>query len=373
LPDEARLGLAFLVSLIATSALTPGAIRLATRMEFYDRPVGYKAHAAPTAYLGGAALIVGFVLAASLTSVDRSLLAPIAAGAVGLAVLGTLDDRMTVRPRHRLAAEAGAATLLWAAGAGWGFLSSGFEQLVLTVIWVVAFTNAFNLMDNMDGAGASVGAVCAAGIAGLAISLSDVAVAALALALCGACVGFLPFNLRSAGPARIFLGDGGSMPIGFLLAALTMNVAVHERLGWPVLLVGGMLLGALVLDTTLVIVSRSRRGVALVTAGRDHLTHRLHARLASAGWVAATLVLAQAAVAGLAVAALHAGRTAIVATAVGCLSLGAAVIALLESPGWAPVFPDLAEAAAQRETASEALAQRETAGEAFVGARETAR
>ena len=336
MPDETRLAVALLISLIATSALTPVAIRVAVRTGFFDRPLGYKAHTAPTAYLGGAAVIVGFVLAASLTSVDRSLLAPIAAGAVGLAILGAVDDRISVRPRHRLAAEAAAATLLWAFGAGWGFLSSEFEQLVLTVIWVVAFTNAFNLMDNMDGAGSSVGAVCAAGIAALSLSVSDVAVAALALALCGACLGFLPFNLRSGGPARIFLGDGGSIPIGFLLAALAMNMPVDERLGWSLLPVAGMVLGVLVLDTTLVVVSRRRRGVPLVTAGRDHLTHRLLARLGSERAVALTLVVAQAAVGALAVAVLHAGRTAIIVAALGCLSLAAAIIALLESPRWTP-------------------------------------
>lgn len=356
MPDEARLAAAVFISLSATWAVTPVAIWVAARTGFVDRPVGYKAHAAPTACLGGAAVISGFVLAAALTSADRSLVGPIAAGAVALAVLGAVDDRVTVRPRHRLAAEVGAATLLWAFGVGWGFLGSGFEQLVLTVIWVVAFTNAFNLMDNMDGAGSSVAAVCAAGIAAIAISLSDVAVAALALALCGACLGFLPFNLRSAGPARIFLGDGGSMPIGFLLAALTVNLPVDEQLGWPVLPVAGMVLGVLVLDTMLVIVSRTHRGASLATGGRDHLTHRLRTKLRSAGAVALTLVLAQAAVAALAVAALHLGRTAIIVAALGCLSLGAAIIALLESPGWTPVFPDWADAPVQPEIAREALA-----------------
>jgi UDP-GlcNAc:undecaprenyl-phosphate/decaprenyl-phosphate GlcNAc-1-phosphate transferase len=357
LPDEVRLTAALAVSLVVAGALTPVAIRVAARTDFFDRPRGYKSHGSPIPYLGGAAVMIGFLVGALLTK-DHSLLAPIAASAVGLAILGTIDDKVTVRPRWRLVAEVGAATALWGFGAGWGFLGDGFEQLVLTVIWVVAFTNAFNLMDNMDGSGASVGAVCAAGIAAAALSFSNIAVAAIALALCGACMGFLPFNLRSGAPARIFMGDGGSMPVGFLLAALTMNIPIEGRLGWPVLLVAGMLLGVLVLDTMLVIVSRTRRGISLATGGQDHLTHRLRARLGSPRLVALALVAAQAAVATLAIATVHAGRTTIIVAALGCLAFGAAIVARLESPGWSPVFPDWVDATPER------------AGDALVGVRD---
>ncbi len=355
MPDELRLAAAFLLAAGAGLVLTPVALRVALRTGWLDRPVGYKAHAAPTAYLGGAAVMVAFLAAAALTTSDRELFAPIAAGAVALAILGAIDDKITVRPRWRLVAEAGAATLLWVSGVGWEFLSSDFEQLVLTVIWVVAFTNAFNLIDNMDGAGASVGAVCAAGIAALTLSLSSVGLAVIALALCGACLGILPFNLRKAGPARIFLGDGGSMPVGFVLAALAMNIPVEAGLGWPVLLVAGMLLGVLVLDTALVIVSRTRRRISLATGGRDHLTHRLFTRLGSARAVAVALVVSQAAVAALAIATLHLGRTEIIVAAIGCLSIGAAAIVRLESPGWTPVFPDWVDPSAPHDAAGDIL------------------
>jgi UDP-GlcNAc:undecaprenyl-phosphate/decaprenyl-phosphate GlcNAc-1-phosphate transferase len=355
LPDEVRLAAAFLLAAGIACALTPVAIRVALRTGWLDRPVGYKAHVSPTAYLGGAAVMVGFLVAAGLTTTDPDLFVPLAAAAVGLAVLGAIDDKVTVRPRWRLIAEVAAATLLWGLGVGWEFLSSGFEQLLLTIIWVVAFTNAFNLMDNMDGAGATVGAVCSAGIAALAVSESAIGLAAVALAVCGACLGFLPFNLRARGPARIFLGDGGSMPLGFILAALAMNISVEGHLGWPVLLVAGMLLGVLVLDTVLVIVSRTRRGISLATGGRDHLTHRLRTRLGSARAVALTIAVAQAGVATLAVAVLHMGRTEIIVAALGCLAFGAAAIARLESPGWTPVFPEWADASAPHDAAAEVL------------------
>jgi UDP-GlcNAc:undecaprenyl-phosphate/decaprenyl-phosphate GlcNAc-1-phosphate transferase len=338
LSDEVRVVGAVLVSLVAVSALTPFAIRLAERTSFYDNPVGYKAHAAPTAYLGGAAVLGGFILAALLFGHGLGRFLPIVACALALSAIGTLDDRMAVKPSYRLLAGAGAATVLWLSGLGWSFLDSRFEELVLTSLWVVAFTTSFNLLDNMDGAASSVGSICAAAIAGLSLVEGDAVLAAFALALAGACAGFLRYNLRPGGPARIFLGDGGSMPIGFVLAAATMNVPVDERLGWPVLLVAGMLLAIPVLDTLLVVVSRTRRGVSLVTAGRDHLTHRLHMRM-SARTVALALGLLQAAVALLAIGALQLGRTAIIVAALSCLALGGMIVAALETPAWATARP----------------------------------
>src|SRR5918992_1272776 len=122
LPDEARLLGAVLVSLLAVWVLTPLAIRLAHRTRFYDHPVGYKAHPAPTAYLGGAAVLAAFLLAVAPFGGGLSRFGPVVACAVVLAALGTLDDRIGVPPTYRVLAEIGAAVVLWATGLGWGFL-----------------------------------------------------------------------------------------------------------------------------------------------------------------------------------------------------------------------------------------------------------
>jgi UDP-GlcNAc:undecaprenyl-phosphate/decaprenyl-phosphate GlcNAc-1-phosphate transferase len=348
LPDEARLIGAVLVSLTTVWILAPLALRLAVRTAFYDHPVAFKAHAAPTAYLGGAAVICGFLVAALLFGDGLSRFAPVLACALGLCVVGTLDDRFPVRPRYRILGEVVAAAILWHYGLGWSFLSSRFEELVLTTIWVVGFTNAFNLMDNMDGAASTVAAVCAAGLAGQALVGGDAVLAALSLALSGACVGFLRYNLRPGAPARIFLGDGGSLPIGFIVAAAAMSIPVDERLGWPVLLIGAMLLGLPVLDTLLVVVSRTRRGVSVATGGLDHLTHRLHTRLASARVVAAALALAQAGVSLLAIAAAQVGRTTIIVAALSSLAVGAGIVRVLEQPAWATPHRHAAEPLVRR-------------------------
>ena len=336
MPDEVRLVGALVVSFGAVLGLTPLAIRIASRTGFYDRPRGYKAHRAPTAYLGGAAVIGGFALSALLLSGDALHYLPLVGCAVGLWVLGTVDDRVNVRPRNKILAEVAAGIVLWASGLGWAFPSSGFEELLLTIVWVVAFTNSFNLMDNMDGVAGTVGAACAAGVAGVALADGDVALAALTLALAGSCLGFLPYNLRPGGrPARIFLGDGGSLPLGLVLAGATMQIPVPGSLGWAALLAGGLLLGILVLDTLLVIVSRTRRGVSLATGGRDHLSHRLRTRLGSTWAIAIALAATQVGVSTLAIIAVQTSPAAIVMVATTCLAAGAAAIALLETPGWA--------------------------------------
>jgi UDP-GlcNAc:undecaprenyl-phosphate/decaprenyl-phosphate GlcNAc-1-phosphate transferase len=338
LPDEARLAGAFGVALIAVCVLTPLARRIAVRTAFYDHPVGYKSHRNPTPYLGGAAVLGGFLVAALLFADGATRFAAILCCAVGLGVLGTIDDRVTVRPSFRVLGELVAAAVLWAVGLGWSFPGgSGFEELVLTVAWVVGFTNAFNLMDNMDGAASTVAAACAVGIAGQALVGHDVAVAALALALAGACIGFLRDNLRPAAPARIFLGDGGSMPIGFIVAAAAMNIPAGPGLGAPIVLVGALLLAMPVLDTLLVVVSRTRRHVPISTAGRDHLTHRLRARLGSPRSVAAVLALAQVVVSLCAIAAARDGRATVAALALTVFALGVAVVTELERRPWRPV------------------------------------
>lgn len=279
--------------------------------------------------------MAGFLLAVVALVGDLSRWWPLLTCAAGLMALGTVDDRWPVRPSYRLAAEAAAAAVLWHYDLGWAFLTSDFEQLILTTAWIVGFTNAFNLMDNMDGAASTMAVACLAGIAAQVLVVgSEGGVALIALALAGSCVGFLPYNLRRKAPARIFLGDGGSLPIGFIVAALAMNIPVDEPLGWPVLLVAALLLGIPVLDTLLVVVSRTRRGVSIVTAGRDHLTHRLRVRLASSGAVGAALALTQAVVSTLTIAAARIGRTSIIVVALACLGLGAAIVALLDSPVW---------------------------------------
>src|ERR1700733_1184997 len=207
----------------AAYVITPLAIQAARQLAFYDKPVGYKGHAKPTPYLGGAAVMVAFALAAALAAGHPGDTAAVLGGVGILLVLGTVDDRVTVSPRIRVAVEFLLGALLSADGLGWRLGSGGILDAAVTGIWVVAVVNAFNLFDNMDGAASTMAFVVAGGACVLALVTGDVWVAAGSAALCGACLGFLPHNLSS--PARIFLGDGGSLPLGFAVAALVANAA----------------------------------------------------------------------------------------------------------------------------------------------------
>jgi UDP-GlcNAc:undecaprenyl-phosphate GlcNAc-1-phosphate transferase len=326
--------LAFLVALGATLLLTPLAIRLARGTGFYDHPVGYKGHSDPTPYLGGTAVIGGLLIAAALLGRGSSDLAPIAIGAAVLLGVGTIDDRYALTPLTRLVIEVAVAAVLFAGDIGWSLFASDALNLAVTVVFVVGVVNAFNLMDNMDGACGTVAAVSGAGLGVLALAQGGTEVAAIAFALSGACLGFLRYNLAS--PARIFLGDGGSMPVGFVVAALIMAMPGAGGLHWAFVPVAVVLVGLPALDTALVVVSRLRRRAGIFTGGRDHLTHRLRAKLGSARRVAVVLALAQAFFVG--IGAVLFGRDEPVAAFVAMLLIagGIVIVALLESPEWAP-------------------------------------
>jgi len=326
--------LAFLIALAAGLALTPLAIRLARLTGFYDHPVGYKGHADPTPYLGGLAVIAGTLVVSALFGHGSSAFVPIAIGTAVLLGVGTIDDRFALTPLARLAIEVAAASVLFAGGVGWDLFASDALNLAVSVVFVAGVVNAFNLMDNMDGACGTVAGVSGAALGILAAAQGDPALAAIAFALSGSCLGFLRYNLAS--PARIFLGDGGSMPVGFVVAALIMAMPGSGELGWAFVPVAVVLVGLPALDTTLVIVSRLRRGVGVCTGGRDHLTHRLRAKLGTARRVAAVLAMSQAFFVGLG-AVLFSLDQSVAAFAASILILGGIlVVALLESPEWAP-------------------------------------
>lgn len=336
MPSEARLLGAFVLPLLVVLAATPLAIRVAERAGFYDRPAGYKGHGKATPYLGGAAVLGGFLLGAVSFGGGATSLAPVVACAFALWLLGTVDDRRTVGLWVRVAAEAGAATLLFAAGLGWSIFPSDAANYALTAVWVIGLVNAFNLMDNMDGATTTIAVLSALGAAVLAVALGDVTLGAFALALCGACVGFLPYNLARSG-ARIFLGDGGSMPIGFVVAASIMVLPLSQELGWHRLLAGMLLAGLPILDTSLVVVSRRRAGISILQGGRDHLTHRLRSRLPSARAVAAVLAAGQVLLCLAALGVTQLGDLSSVLAWCIVLASAAGAVLVLESEAWAPL------------------------------------
>ena len=328
LPFWVRLGVGVGVAAGLAYATTPLAIAAARRFAFYDLPRGYKGHASPTPYLGGASVIAAFAAALLLGGGHLGRTLPMLGGAGILLVLGTVDDRRTVSPQLRVAVEFALGALLAADGLGWRLGSGGVVDAVVTGVWVVAVVNAFNLFDNMDGAASTMALVVSAGVCVLAVVIGDVWVAVGSAALCGACLGFLPHNLSS--PAKIFLGDGGSMPLGFAVAALVANVATRAEPSSLALLVGFLLVGIPALDTSLVIISRLRRGVSVLTGGQDHLTHRTRQRMRTTRRVALVLGSAQALVSTLVIVASREGSSTLVYIVLAFVVFAAAAIVALE-------------------------------------------
>jgi len=335
--------------LLAVLVATPVAIRVAGWLDFHDSPASHKGHARPTPYLGGTALMAGFLVGAVALGGGFWRLGPIVGGALVLWVVGTLDDRRTVTPQLRVLAAIGAATLLFAGGLGWSIVDQPFVDYVLTVLWVVGLVNAFNLMDNMDGASSTIASLSALGAAVLAISLGDPVLGALALGLVGACLGFLPYNLARPS-ARIFLGDGGSMPMGFVVAAAIMALPLGGEAGWHRLLAAVLLAGLPILDTSLVMVSRHRAGISLLQGGTDHLTHRLRRRLSSARAVALVLAGMQALLCLIAFSVTQLGDLSVAFVWATLVVGAAAVVTALERDAWRPQRPSVSLAAAAEAT-----------------------
>lgn len=329
---DLRLPAACALALIATVLVVPLAISVARRWGLLDRPEGWKSHVQPTPYLGGAALLCGFFIAVGVFADGFGNLAWLFVCCAGLCVLGTVDDRWGLSARIRILATAAAVVLLWDVGLGWSVFSSGIANLLLTVAWVLLIVNAINLLDLLDGAATSTLAACAIGVAGVAGIFSDGLNAVLALALCGACLGFLRHNLRS--PSAIFLGDGGTMPLGLLMAVLI------ETLSWGrtdvlAAICGAVLLcGLPIFDMTFRIFSRLRRGDTLLTAGPDSIANWLRARLPSARWVALALALIQATLGTIAVIAADLGSAALLTAGVCALVLGGSLMLMLDASGF---------------------------------------
>jgi UDP-GlcNAc:undecaprenyl-phosphate/decaprenyl-phosphate GlcNAc-1-phosphate transferase len=321
---------AFLLAGLTTYLATPVAVAIAVRIGFFDLPKGYKGHKQPTPYLGGTAIVLGIVVAVIALDGGLQKHPVIILCAVGIWVMGTVDDKFNLPISLRAFTETGIAVLLYATGRGWNVFHNGPADLALTVVWVVGLMNAFNLMDNMDGAAASVAAVSATGAGALALLSGDTTLAILAFAVAGSCIAFLPRNLAS----RIFMGDGGSLVIGLLVARVTMASVTRHYLGASGVVVAGLLVGLVIFDTTLVTVSRSRAGLSVLVGGRDHLTHRLSRRLGAPRNVALALAGVQLVVCGATIAIAQAGVGWVLVAGGGGVFAGLLLIREFERKSW---------------------------------------
>jgi UDP-GlcNAc:undecaprenyl-phosphate GlcNAc-1-phosphate transferase len=267
--------LVFASALLLAIGGTPVVRRVALRLGVIDRPEARKIHVNPIPLLGGVA-IYGACIAALLLFGNRyrlNELIGILVGASIVSFLGLWDDRRSLSPFLKLAGQFLAASILVLTGVRVGTFPWDTLNIALTLLWVVVITNAFNLLDNMDGLSGGVGAIAAIFFLLLAAMNGQYLVGALSAAVVGACLGFLVYNFN---PASIFMGDAGSLFLGFMLAAVGIKLRFPDGVEIVTWMVPVLILGLPLFDTALVIVSRLRRGLnPLTTPGRDHVSHRL--------------------------------------------------------------------------------------------------
>ncbi len=268
--------LILVTALLFAIAGTPLARRLAPRLGVMDQPSPRKIHTKAMPRLGGAAIYLAFIVALLLFENRHyiSQLVSILLGATLISFCGFWDDRWGMRPLLKLGVgQPLAALILIASGVRVSFLPHPVLNILVTIIWVVGITSALNLLDNMDGLSAGVATIASAFFLLLAAMSGQYLVGSLAAALLGACLGFLFYNFN---PASIFMGDGGSLFIGFVLAAVGIKLRFPGRLDIVTWMIPVLVLGVPIFDTTLVVVSRLRRGLNPVThPGKDHFSHRL--------------------------------------------------------------------------------------------------
>jgi UDP-GlcNAc:undecaprenyl-phosphate GlcNAc-1-phosphate transferase len=245
-----------------------------------DRPGGKKIHGQQTPLLGGVAIALAHAAAVLWSGAADGAGSHILVAAGLIVALGIWDDRdphsEALQWWLRLVYEASLAGIVVAGGVRTTFLGTPWLDIPLTLLWIVGITNAFNLLDNMNGLSAGVAAIGGAAFALLAARYVEAGpeqlpTAAAAAALSGACLGFLPGNFRS----RIFMGDAGSLFVGFTLACLAVQGSWRSPTVPTSVVIPLLVLAYPIFDTTLVVVLRLRSGRSPFVGGRDHSSHRL--------------------------------------------------------------------------------------------------
>lgn len=297
---------------VTTWLVTPSIVRMAHRVGAVDLPGPRKIHATPIPRVGGLAVFLGFVTGLIFAAFATGYVAnehlgragywsALAVAAAAMLVLGLVDDIRPLSFQWKFAFQILAATAVWWAGfrievLGVPFVSAGVHlgwwSLPLTILWIVGITNAFNLIDGLDGLAAGTALITTAVVAIIALHGGRVAVSAISVALVGALAGFLRYNFN---PARVFLGDSGSMFLGFAIAVISIHGS-QKNVTAVAVLAPLLIMGYPILDTGIAI-ARRLNSIRVDAAGRGGLrymvrnVHRvflpdrghLHHRLLEAG------------------------------------------------------------------------------------------
>ena len=276
--------LLFVMAYLLVGALTPLMRRIAIATDVIDRPnSSHKSHKKPVPYLGGVAIIIGVITVSYATSLISNfttntfwLATSVLGPALLLGLIGLWDDLKNLQPLPRFIAQSIAgvftAGILIATDNVGNPTGSAIFDSIITVIWVVGICNSINFFDNLDGGAAGTVAISSITLAFLALNGDQYLVAALSTVTAGATLGFLVWNKS---PAKIYMGDAGALFLGVLIATLTIRLHPNSDTQLGSYLTPVFLLAVPILDTTIAVFSRLRRGLSPFQGGQDHLSHRL--------------------------------------------------------------------------------------------------
>ena len=273
---------AFILALAISFACTPAVRMLAIKIKAVDVPKdNRRMHKVPIPRMGGLAIFAGFLVSVlffvPLGTEFRSILI----GALILVVLGIIDDIMALKPKTKFAGQIIAALIPALSGVSihgivnpfvpGQYSTLGIFSIPFTVIWIVGITNAVNFIDGLDGLACGVSAIATVTMFIIAVLFGETYIALMMAALAGACLGFLPYNMN---PAKIFMGDTGSMFLGYILATVSIQ-GLFKFYAVISFAVPFILLGLPIFDTGFAIVRRLLKGQSPLQADRGHVHHRL--------------------------------------------------------------------------------------------------
>jgi len=274
----------FVITYSLVGLLTPIMRKVAISKQILDTPTSaHKSHVQAVPYLGGVAIIIGVVLVSytalmfyGLTRNNFWLATSVLVPAVAMGLVGIWDDLKNLPPLPRFIGQSIAglvvAALLVTGNNVANPTGSTYIDVLITVIWVVGICNSINFFDNLDGGAAGTVAISAIFLTYLALSNGQSFIAALAVAVAGGTLGFLIWNRT---PARIYMGDAGALFLGVLLATLTIRLNPDTQTIIASFATPALLLAVPILDTSVAVFSRLRRGISPFQGGKDHLSHRL--------------------------------------------------------------------------------------------------
>ena len=273
--------LAFVTALGIAFALTPVVKSFAFKIGAVDVPKdSRRMHKSPIPRVGGLAIYLGFLVSVLVFGNMTSELQAILLGSVVLILLGVVDDVVALSPKIKFVGQIAAAIIVMVAGVrievlsnpfGSGYFHLGMLSYPITLVWIVGMINAVNFIDGLDGLACGVSSIAALTVFTIALLVSEPYVAIIMAALTGACFGFLPYNMN---PAKIFMGDTGSMFLGYMLAVMSIN-GLFKLYAIISFVVPFLILGLPIFDTAFAIIRRLLKGQSPLQADRGHIHHRL--------------------------------------------------------------------------------------------------